>query len=99
MDLDADDMSRFLKSRFGGRLVAVLVVERQIVGQFVMHTDGAVGDGIAGRDQRRQVFVVDLDQLGGVLGDVLRLRDDQRHRLTDKADALMREPGPERNAQ
>ena len=93
VQLDANDMGRLGKSRLGGLPVAVLVVERQIVGQFVMHTDGAFGDGIARRDQRRQIFVFDRDELGGVLSDVFRLRDDQRHRLADIADALMREPG------
>ena len=46
---------------------------------------------LAGRDRidhRRERFIVDLHQLGRVLGDIAVLGDDQRHRLADIAHTL-----------
>ena len=48
----------------------------------------AGGDRI---DHRFERLIVDLHQLGGVLGDIAALGDDQRHRLADIAHALDRQ--------
>ncbi len=43
------------------------------------------------RRHRRQDLVLDRDQLGGVLRLVERLGDDERHRVADIADAVLRQ--------
>ena len=46
-------------------------------------------------DDRRERLVVDLDQLGRVLGDVARARDDDRDRLADVAHAVDGQHAPD----
>ena len=83
----------------GRLLVAVLVLERQIVGHVLMQDRRALGQRIACFDEDRQILVFDFDEFGGVLGDVLGLRDHDCNRFADEADAFMGETGAERNAQ
>ena len=64
-----------------------------------MQGDRLIGSRIGRFDDDRQVFVFDLDQLGGVLRLIFRLGDDQSHRLADEANAFMRQRRPERIAQ
>ena len=98
MQLDANDVRGLRKSRLGAVAVAVLVVERQIVRQFLMQSDGAVRDGGARIDENRQILIFDRDEFGRVLRDILRLRDHQHHRLADEPHAPNRKTGAERNA-
>ena len=69
VQVDPHDMRRVGKSLLGAPPIAVFIVERQVVGHVLVQRDGAVGDGLAGLDHDRQVFVFDLDELGRVLGE------------------------------
>ncbi len=53
----------------------------------VVHEMLSVGRDLRG-DDHRQRLVLNLHQLGGVLRDRARLRDDEHHRLTRVANAL-----------
>ena len=56
---------------------------------FLVVVDQVLGaQGHLGRDHNRQLLVLDLDQLGGVLRQVSRLGDDKRHRLPGVADPV-----------
>ena len=99
VQVDAHDMRRVGKSRLGAPPIAVFIVERQVVGHVLVQRDGAVSDSLAGLDHDRQVFVFDLDELGRVLGEGVRLRDNQSDGLADKTDAAMRQRGAKRDAQ
>ena len=44
-------------------------------------------------DNRRQLFVLDVDQLDRVLGQVATLGHDDRHRIADEAHVALREGG------
>ena len=83
-EVDPHDMRGLGKSFFGAPPIAVFIVERQVVGQFVVQADGAVRDGLAGLDHDRQVLVCDLDELGRVLRQGLGLRDHQSHGFADE---------------
>ena len=52
--------------------------------------DGHAGrvEGLLGRCDRRQVLVLDLDQLQGVLSQVTGIGDDDRHQVTHQADLV-----------
>ena len=54
--------------------------------------------GLVGADDVRTRLVVDLDQLGGVLGLLERLGDDQGHGVADVPDAALRQHRPGRLA-
>ena len=97
-ELDADDMRGAGKSLLGALPVAVFVIQRQVVGQFVVDAGGARSDALRRLDDDRQILVFDLDEFGGILGEMLGLRDDQRHRLTHETNAVVREASPERHA-
>ena len=60
---------------------------------------GAVGNGVAGVDDRRQLLVFDGDQLGGVLRRERRFGDDHGDRLADMHHPLARERRPNRHDQ
>ena len=98
-EVDPHDMRGLGKSFFGAPPIAVFIVERQVVGQFVVQADGAVRDGLADLDHHRQVLVCDLDELGRVLRQGLGLRDHQSHGFADKPDAAVRQRGAKRDAQ
>ena len=61
-----------------------------------VHERGVLG-GALGVDDGGQRLVVDLDQLGRVLGEVARLGHDERDRVADEADVALGE-GPEGRA-
>ena len=97
--LDANLVSRARHGLLGGLLIAVFVFERQIVGHVVMNAHGSRGARILGFDQHRQILVLHRDAFGGVLREVLGLGDDDRDRLADKADAIVRQPVARRHVQ
>ncbi len=72
-------------------LVAGLVAERLVAGIVVPHRRRARRQRGLGAGHRRQHLVVDLDQLGGVLGRVQRLGDDEGDGIADIAHALARQ--------
>ena len=77
--------------------VAVLVFERQVVGQFLMDADRGCSQRFVGVDHNRQILVFDFDALGRVLREMLGLGHHHSHRLADKAHPAVRQSGPERN--
>ena len=78
------------KGGIGRGLVAVAPVVAEVARHIVMHCSaGAVGAG--GVHHCRQGFVIDLDQLGGVLGLPLRLGNDQGYLVTDMAHLALRQ--------
>ena len=78
------------KRRVDRRLVADLVKEGFVAGVVVPHRRRAGGERRRGGDHRGQRLVVDLDQLGRVLGLVQRVGDDEGDRVADIAHALLR---------
>ena len=92
-------MSRAGHRLLGGFAIAVFVFEGEIIGHLVVDAHRARGIGVGGLDERRQILVFDVDEFGGVLRDVLRLGDDERHRLADKTHAFMRKRIARRHAQ
>ncbi len=61
------------------------------------HSCGASDWRRARVGDRRQFFVVDGDEFGGVLRQERALRDHQRHRLADMHDAVLRQRRPVRD--
>jgi hypothetical protein len=63
-------------------------VDRHVVLELVVHPGCVRGERRGGRRDRRQHLVVDVDQLGGVLGDVPGLGHDDDHRLAHEVHSL-----------
>ena len=79
-------------ARKGAGAVAIGLGERdQEVARSARCTQGAPAPAPPAIGDRRQRFVIDIDQRGGVLGAVARLRDHHRHRLTDEGDFVARQ--------
>ena len=83
-------------ARLGERRVdRGLVAERPRVAlvarRAVVNRGAPVFSASTGVDDRRQHFVVDVDQFGGVLGLVGRFGDDQRDAVADVADLALRQ--------
>ncbi len=89
-ELELGDVRRLRERRLHRRLVAVAPVVADVVRHLVVH-----GRADRGRrldvDDRRQLFVVDLDQLGRVLGLQIRLGHDQRDLVADVAHLALRQ--------
>ena len=97
-DADADDMRRLGECLLGAGAVAVFVFEAQVVGHLVVDAWRRCLQRLVRIDHDRQILVFDLDLLGGVLREVLGLRDDNGHRLADEAHAPVRQARTKRNA-
>ena len=69
------------EGRLGRRAVAGLEDVADVVGTLVPHRRGAGLGGLRGRGHRRQRLVVDLDEVGRVLGLGAGLGDDERDRV------------------
>ena len=72
----------------GGRdllAVAVVIVERDVAGRFVVDQRRAGSRGVLRPHDRGQRIDVDLDRLGGVLGLQRRLGDDEGDGIADEA--------------
>ena len=80
----------------GRLLVAHHQRERDVVGRLVPHQRRAGLDRILDGDDRRQRLVLDLEQLGGVARLRLRLGDDERHAVADRAHLADREDRTQR---
>ena len=80
-------LSALAKAASVAAAVAHLPVEHDVVLDVVVHQRRAGLGRFVGADGVRPGRVVDLDQLGGVLGLLQRLGHDQRHRIADMADA------------
>jgi len=96
---DLHDMRRLGKPRLRARPIAIFIVERQVVRQVLVQANGTVSHRLVGLDHDRQVFVFNLDELGRVLRQGLRLRDHQRHGLANEADAVTRQRAAKRDAE
>ena len=68
-------------------VVAVVALQHVAVRSGPDRRPGGIERVLDGRD-RRQLLVVDLHELRGVLGDVARLGDDERHRIADDPHAV-----------
>src|SRR5712691_678280 len=89
---DARDVRGPGKGRVGIRLVAVLVVEAEVAGDFRVELLGPRRQRGLRVDHRGQIAVPDLDFLDGILCGERRLRHYQRDFLADKAYASVGEP-------
>ena len=87
----ADNAVGLGKGRIDSGLVADLVKERLVARVLVPHRGRAGRKRRFGADHRRQRLVLDLDQFGGILCLVQRLGDDERDRVPDIADAVLRQ--------
>ena len=91
-------MRRLGERLLGAGAVAVFVFEAQVVGHLVVDARRRCLQRFARIDDDRQILVFDLDLLGGVLREVLGLRDDNGHRLADESHAPVRQARTKRNA-
>ncbi len=80
--------------RFGCFAVAIAEVVDQVARHGLVQLHGVRRARLRGRDDDRQVFVFDHDLFAGIVRDRLGLRDDQRHRLTNKPHAVARQRRP-----
>ena len=80
-----DDPGGALDRLVGGGLVAALDEVGNVVGAVVPHRGRAGLHRVGGRGHRGQRLVVDIDQLGRVLGLGQRVGDHHRHRIADIA--------------
>ncbi len=94
---DARDMSGPRKGCVGLRLIAVLVVETEVVGNLRVELFGARCKRGLRVDRNREIAVSDLDFLGGILCGERRLRHDEGDFLADEAHASIGEPIAVRN--
>ena len=78
----------------GGGAVSELPVEDDVVLDVIVHKRRAGLGGLEGADDMRPGGIVDLDQLGGVLGLLQRVGHDQRHRIANMADAALGQHRP-----
>jgi hypothetical protein len=85
----ADHMVGLGDGGLGCRLVAEQLHEADIVGAALPDPRRAGLGCLGGRDRRRQRLVVDLDQFGGVLRLVQRLRHHERHIVADPAHLVL----------
>ena len=69
----------------------LLVGVHDVAGHVLVQLRGTVGEPGGGADDRIEQVVVDLDQRGGVLGEVAALGHDQRDRLPDVAHHVVRD--------
>ena len=70
------------------RAVAVMEIERDIVGNVIIELGRAGLCGLGGVGHGRQRLDIDLDGFGGITRLCQRLRDHERHGITDKADLV-----------
>ena len=89
--VDRDDVGRPGELGVGGRRVAQVPVEADVAGGLVPHQGRAVGDGVVQVRDGRQRVVVDLDELGRVLGLRLGLGDDHDDRIADVPHLALRQ--------
>ena len=78
--------------------VARLGLESEVAGHVVVELRRAGCERLLGADRRRQVAILYLDQLGGVLGRSSGVGHNERHRLTDEMHPAVREHRPLRRA-
>ncbi len=95
-DVEADDMGGPREGRRHRRGVAIVIIDREIAGRLGMELRRASSGG--GSRARHHGQRIDLagDRFGGVLRGARRLRDDEGHRLTDKAHMRARQGRPRR---
>jgi hypothetical protein len=86
-----DDMRGARESRVGRGLVAGLEDMADVVGVLVPDARRAGLHRVLGIDDRGQLLVIDLDQLGRVFRRGQTLGDHHRHRIADKAHLAARE--------
>ena len=85
MQVELHDMVGGGERLVGGGAVAETGLDRHVARQFVPDRGRAGLDRVFGVDDEGQLFVVDLDRLGGVHRLVLGFGDHHRHRLADMA--------------
>ena len=78
----------------GVRVVAVFEIEADIAGNVLMQAWRIGRERGVKADHRRQVAILDLDQIGGVARGIGGCRDHQRHFLADKARTIARHHRP-----
>jgi hypothetical protein len=83
--LEADDVSRALERRRGGRLVADLDIDAEIARHVLPEEGRARLHRVEHMRHRGKRLPIDLDQLGRVLRMVDRVGNHHRHRLADEA--------------
>ena len=88
LEIDARAMRR-ARERVGDIAIGLPELGQQIARAGAMDARCARRERLPAVRHRRQRLVVDRDQRGGVLGDVARLRDHDRHRLADKGDLVL----------
>ncbi len=97
MQRHARHVFRLGEGLVGRGAIAVLVVDREIARHVGVQHRRARRERVLRLDHRRQVAVVDRDQLGGILRGGFALRHHQRDRLADEPHAPVRERGPVRD--
>ncbi len=80
-----------LEGRVDGGRIAALVLEADIVGRVRPDRRGAVGNRLADRDDRRQLVILDLDQLGRVARLARCLGHDEGDRVADRPHGVLRQ--------
>ncbi len=92
----AHDAGRLGEGFFSRRLIAVLVIHREIVGHIGMQRRSTGRERIPRISHRGQITVFDDQLFGGILCFGFSLRDHQRNGLTDEPDPAVRERRPMR---
>ena len=95
-ELDRDDVFGVAESGVGRFLAAHHQRHGDVVGRLVPHRRRPGFDRILGRNDRRQRFVLDLDQFGGVPRLLQGFRHHERDPVADCADLVACENCPER---
>ncbi len=91
-DIDLDRTVGGGKGRLG-IAIAEVAVGAQIVAHDVMQNGGIFDQCALGVDHRRKAVIVDLDQIGGVFGDIAVIGQNHGDRLTDISGFVLRD-GP-----
>ena len=90
-ELEPGHVMRLLERTVDRRLVTQRPHVARVVRRDVVHDRGARLARIGRVDDRRQQFVIDFDQLGGILGLIERLGDDHGDLVADVAHLALRE--------
>ena len=85
------------KGRLDRRPIPLLPIKGEVAGGLVVDAGGAGRQRLGGVGDGGQVFIVDGNQFGGVLGQFHALRDHHGDVVADEADALAGQDGAQRH--